>query len=240
MATTLPGAFPGRRLRRVRKHDFSRRLVRENVLTTNDLIYPVFVLEGENRREAVTSMPGVDRLSIDLLLKEAAELVALGVPAIALSQFFGPKNAKLDDPYEAAVIHGAGLIQRGAIEVQLQRADPWGDVDHAGDQDLAVRQLCVLPHLPLVIVARVGALDQHGLRLGGPDDIGDLAQRHVAVVRAGVVAPAQVHAHLFRRDVAGGVVQRRNVQFHVVAETAQIELAELGVATHGEIRAINL
>ncbi|EQB2599962.1 porphobilinogen synthase [Aeromonas salmonicida] len=84
MATTLPGAFPGRRLRRVRKHDFSRRLVRENVLTANDLIYPVFVLEGENRREAVTSMPGVDRLSIDLLLAEAEELVALGVPAIAL------------------------------------------------------------------------------------------------------------------------------------------------------------
>jgi porphobilinogen synthase len=66
MATTLPGAFPGRRLRRVRKHDFSRRL------------------EGENRREAVPSMPGVERLSIDLLLEEAAELVALGVPAIAL------------------------------------------------------------------------------------------------------------------------------------------------------------
>lgn len=68
MATTLPGAFPGRRLRRLRKHDFSRRLVRENVLTVNDLIYPVFVLEGENRREAVPSMPGVERLSIDLLL----------------------------------------------------------------------------------------------------------------------------------------------------------------------------
>ena len=84
MATTLPGAFPGRRLRRLRKHDFSRRLVRENVLTVNDLIYPVFVLEGENRREAVPSMPGVERLSIDLLLEEAAELVELGVPAIAL------------------------------------------------------------------------------------------------------------------------------------------------------------
>ena len=84
MATTLPGAFPGRRLRRVRKHDFSRRLVRENQLTVNDLIYPVFVLEGEGQREAVASMPGVDRLSIDLLLIEAAELVELGVPAIAL------------------------------------------------------------------------------------------------------------------------------------------------------------
>ncbi|MGL5289127.1 MAG: porphobilinogen synthase, partial [Aeromonas sp.] len=53
MATTLPGAFPGRRLRRLRKHDFSRRLVRENVLTASDLIYPVFVLEGEQRREAI-------------------------------------------------------------------------------------------------------------------------------------------------------------------------------------------
>ena len=84
MAITLPGTFPGRRLRRVRKHDFSRRLVRENQLTVNDLIYPVFVLEGEGQREAVASMPGVDRLSIDLLLIEAAELVELGVPAIAL------------------------------------------------------------------------------------------------------------------------------------------------------------
>ena len=77
------GAFPGRRLRRVRKHDFSRRLVRENVLTVDDLIYPVFVLEGRGRREAVASMPGWTD-SIDLLLEEAAELVALGVPAVAL------------------------------------------------------------------------------------------------------------------------------------------------------------
>lgn len=84
MATTLPGAFPGRRLRRARKQDFSRRLMRENLLTVDDLIYPVFVLEGEGQREAVASMPGVDRLSIDLLLLEAAELVALGVPAVAL------------------------------------------------------------------------------------------------------------------------------------------------------------
>lgn len=84
MVTTLPGAFPGRRLRRARKQDFSRRLMRENLLTVDDLIYPVFVLEGEGQREAVASMPGVDRLSIDLLLIEAAELVALGVPAVAL------------------------------------------------------------------------------------------------------------------------------------------------------------
>jgi len=76
--------FPATRMRRLRKNEFSRRLVRENVLTAADLIYPVFVLEGTNRREPVLSMPGVDRLSIDLLLEEAAELVALGIPAIAL------------------------------------------------------------------------------------------------------------------------------------------------------------
>jgi len=76
--------FPATRLRRNRRDEFSRRLVRENVLTADDLILPVFVLDGENRREAVPSMPGVERLSIDLLLEEAAECVALGIPALAL------------------------------------------------------------------------------------------------------------------------------------------------------------
>ena len=76
--------FPATRLRRNRRDEFSRRLVRENVLTVDDLILPVFVLDGENRREAVASMPGVERLSIDLLLQEAEEWVALGIPALAL------------------------------------------------------------------------------------------------------------------------------------------------------------
>ncbi|WP_371187277.1 porphobilinogen synthase [Thalassotalea maritima] len=78
------GQFPARRMRRMRKDDFSRRLMAENQLTVNDLIYPVFVLEGENQREAVPSMPGVERKSIDLLLEEAEELVQLGIPAIAI------------------------------------------------------------------------------------------------------------------------------------------------------------
>lgn len=76
--------FPLRRLRRVRKHEFSRRLVRENQLSVDDLIYPMFVLDGESRRETITSMPGIERLSLDLLLQEAEELVRLGIPAIAL------------------------------------------------------------------------------------------------------------------------------------------------------------
>lgn len=83
-SNTIFGQYPARRMRRMRKDDFTRRMMAENQLTVNDLIYPVFVLEGENKREAVASMPGVERKSIDLLLEEAQELVDLGIPAIAI------------------------------------------------------------------------------------------------------------------------------------------------------------
>jgi porphobilinogen synthase len=77
-------AFPEIRMRRMRRDDFSRRLMREHTLTSNDLIYPVFVLEGVNRSEDVASMPGVARISLDLLLPVAERAVQLGVPALAL------------------------------------------------------------------------------------------------------------------------------------------------------------
>lgn len=76
--------YPARRLRRMRKNDFSRRLMAENTLSVDDLIYPVFIIEGENQREAVPSMPNVERLTIDQLLVEAKLLVKYGVPVIAL------------------------------------------------------------------------------------------------------------------------------------------------------------
>lgn len=76
--------FPASRLRRMRQHDFTRRLVAEHQLTVNDLIYPMFLLEGQQQREAIASMPGIERLSLDLLLEEAKVLVELGIPAIAL------------------------------------------------------------------------------------------------------------------------------------------------------------
>lgn len=79
-----PRQYLAIRPRRMRKNTFSRRLMQEHVLTTNDLIYPVFVLEGENREEEVASMPGVWRQSVDKLLETAAECVALGIPALAL------------------------------------------------------------------------------------------------------------------------------------------------------------
>jgi porphobilinogen synthase len=78
------GKYPRRRMRRTRRDDFSRRLVRENRLTADDLIYPVFVIEGVDREQAVPSMPGVRRLTLDRLLLEARRCVDLGVPAIAL------------------------------------------------------------------------------------------------------------------------------------------------------------
>ena len=106
---TNRGKFPGVRMRRMRRDAFSRRLMRESVLTVDDLIYPMFVLEGEGQREAVASMPGVERVSIDELLKEAAELVELGVPAVALFPVT-PQEAKSEDAREA--YNPDGLAQR--------------------------------------------------------------------------------------------------------------------------------
>jgi porphobilinogen synthase len=78
------GHFPFSRMRRNRASDFRRRLVAEHALSVNDLIYPMFVLEGQQQRETVASMPGVERLSIDLLVKECEELVELGIPMVAI------------------------------------------------------------------------------------------------------------------------------------------------------------
>lgn len=105
----FPGMYPYTRMRRMRRDDFSRRLMRENMLTVNDLIWPVFVLEGENRRETIHSMPGVERLSIDLLVQEAQEAAALGIPAIAIFPVI-PQEAKSEKAEEAW--NPDGLAQR--------------------------------------------------------------------------------------------------------------------------------
>jgi len=96
-------------MRRQRRDDFSRRLMREHTLTVDDLILPMFVLDGENRRESVPSMPGVERLSIDLLLEETAELVALGIPAVALFPVTPPEKKSLDG---AEAYNPDGIAQR--------------------------------------------------------------------------------------------------------------------------------
>ena len=103
------GQYSRVRMRRMRRDEFSRRLMRESKLSTDDLIYPIFVLEGEQQREAVASMPGVERLSIDQLVMEARTLVDLGIPAIALFPVT-PLAKKSDDAAEA--YNPDGLAQR--------------------------------------------------------------------------------------------------------------------------------
>jgi len=112
-------SHPYTRKRRMRRDDFSRRLMREHRLSADDFIYPMFILDGEQQREAVESMPGVERVSIDLLLEEANEIVNLGIPAIALFPVVGPAG-KSDTADEAW--NPDGLIQR-AIRA-LKAAQP--------------------------------------------------------------------------------------------------------------------
>ncbi|MFZ3391567.1 porphobilinogen synthase [Buttiauxella gaviniae] len=109
MSYAFPGTFPGRRMRRVRRHDFSRRLVAENQLTVNDLIYPVFVMEGQNRQEEVSSMPGVYRMTVDLLLKEAEAVAKLGVPVLSLFPVIESAGKSL---HAEEAYNPNGLVQR--------------------------------------------------------------------------------------------------------------------------------
>ena len=111
--------FPASRLRRIRQKPFARRLVAENQVSVDDLIYPMFVLEGENIREPIVSMPGIERLSIDVLIKEARECVELGINAIALFPYIEPSKKTL---HAEEAYNDDGLIPR-AIRA-LKRACP--------------------------------------------------------------------------------------------------------------------
>lgn len=106
---TLSRNYPFTRMRRMRAASFSRDLMRENTLTPSDLILPVFVIEGENTSEAIPSMPKVQRLTLDLLVKEAKEVHSLGIPAIALFPVINPeqKSLKAEEAYNPN-----GLVQR--------------------------------------------------------------------------------------------------------------------------------
>jgi len=109
MSFSFTGKFPDKRPRRMRRDDFSRRMMRETVLTPDDFIYPVFVLDGARREEPVPSLPGVSRKSVDLLFRDAEQCVALGVPAIALFPVVPLELKSLD---AAAAWHPEGLVPR--------------------------------------------------------------------------------------------------------------------------------
>jgi porphobilinogen synthase len=109
------GAFPQTRMRRLRASAFARDMVREHALTPADFIYPVFVLEGNGQREAVPSMPGVERLSIDLLVDLAREAHELGIPALALFPVVGQDGKSL---LAEAAYQSDGLVQRAVAELK--------------------------------------------------------------------------------------------------------------------------
>ena len=114
------GSFSARRMRRMRRDEFSRRLMRENQLHVDDLIYPMFVIEGEGQREAVPSMPGIERVSIDQLLIEAEQCKQLGIPALALFPVVG-QDKKSDGAEEA--FNSEGLAQRAVRALKQHHPD---------------------------------------------------------------------------------------------------------------------
>ncbi len=168
--------FPNIRLRRMRRDDFSRRLMREHVLTTNDLIWPVFVHEGQNRIEAVGSMPGVERVSIDVLLARAEEAVKLGVPAIALFPVTPPEAKSLDG---VEAWNPDGLAQR-AVRALKARFPELGVIT-----DVALD--------PFTTHGQDGIIDEHGYVLNDIT-IAALVKQALSHAEAGadVVAPSDM------------------------------------------------
>ena len=120
---SFPAGFPQTRLRRVRRHDWSRRLVREESLSVNDLIWPLFIREGDAHREAISSMPGVERLSVDLIVEAVGEAVALGIPAVAL---FPATEAKLKTPECEEAVNANNLVCRAVRAVKQAHGDKIG------------------------------------------------------------------------------------------------------------------
>ncbi|MDQ1832091.1 porphobilinogen synthase [Massilia scottii] len=107
--STIPVQFPATRMRRMRRDPFSRAMVRENTITSSDLIYPVFIVDGVNQRQPISAMPGIERLSVDLLLQVAEECVSLGIPVLAL---FPSIDASLKTADGIEAINPDGLIPR--------------------------------------------------------------------------------------------------------------------------------
>lgn len=170
------GAFPSVRMRRMRRDGFSRQLMQETHLHVSDLIYPMFVLDGENRREAIASMPAIERVSIDLLLAEADQLVELGIPAIALFPVTAA-DAKSDDASEAW--NPQGLAQR-AVRALKQRHPGLGVIT-----DVALD--------PFTSHGQDGLIDEHGYVLND-ETIEVLTKQALSHADAGadIVAPSDM------------------------------------------------
>ncbi len=169
-------SFPMGRPRRLRRDSFTRRLVRENALTANDLIYPVFVLAGQQRREPVGSMPGVERLSLDLLLPVAEECVKLGIPVMAL---FPVIDASLKTENGEEALNPEGLVPH--VVRELKRRFP----------ELGIMTDVALD--PFTSHGQDGVLDEKGYILND-ETLEILVQQALTQAEAGVdiVAPSDM------------------------------------------------
>jgi porphobilinogen synthase len=168
--------FPNHRPRRMRRDDWSRRLMQENAVSVNDLIYPIFLLEGKGRSEAVASMPGVNRLSLDLLMPVAQECVDLGIPVLAL---FPVIDASLKTPDGKEAFNSNGLIPNAVRELKKHFPNLGIMTDVALD--------------PYTSHGQDGVLDEQG-RILNDETTAILVKQAIAQAQAGVdiVAPSDM------------------------------------------------
>jgi porphobilinogen synthase len=199
---SLPnGGFPATRMRRMRRDDFSRRLMRENVLTAADLIYPVFVLEGENRSEPVPSMPGVERVTLDRLLKVAERALTLGIPAMAL---FPVIEAAKKSPGADEAWNPDGLVPRVVVRLKKElpelgvvcdvALDPYTSHGQDGLIDPADPRAYVLNDETLEALAKQALTQsQAGADVVAPSDMMD---GRVGRIRAELDAHKQIYTRI--------------------------------------------
>jgi porphobilinogen synthase len=190
--------FPMIRMRRMRKDPFSRALMRENVVTPADLIYPVFILDGKNQREAVASMPDVERLSVDLLLPVAEECVALGIPVLALFPVIDPA-LKTPDGIEAT--NPEGLIPRAVSELKKRfpelgiltdvALDPY--TSHGQDGVLDENGYVLNDETSKILVKQALAQAHAGVDVVAPSDMMD---GRIGAVRSALEAEGHIHTRI--------------------------------------------
>jgi porphobilinogen synthase len=192
------GKYPHTRPRRMRRDEFSRRLMRETALSTADLIYPVFVLEGTNQREPVDSMPGVERLSVDLLLQEARQLFESGVPALALFPVT-PASAKSEDAREA--YNPDGLAQRAvrALKQALPELGVITDValdpftTHGQDGLIDATGYVMNDETVAVLVRQALSHSEAGADVVAPSDMMD---GRIGAIRDALEGAGQIHTRI--------------------------------------------
>ena len=194
-------SFPGTRMRRMRRDDFSRRLMRESVLTPDDLIYPVFVLEGVNRVEAVSSMPGVERQSLDRLLSTAERAQSLGIPALAL---FPVVDSAFKTPGAEEAWNPDGLVPRvvAALKKEFPELGIITDValdpytSHGQDGLIAAddpRGYVLNDETLEALAKQAHCLAQAGADVVAPSDMMD---GRVARIRAELDGAGQIHTRI--------------------------------------------